>query len=108
MKIIDEKLKELWASDIVRTTKKDKNIITYTLNWAKKKVVLDWWEVSIKVFRIQESYKPKFIEHKKRIDEACLKLDQEFKPTLEAYQSEIKEATEKELLRQFDIQTKAD
>jgi hypothetical protein len=60
--------------------------------------------LSIKVFRVKEKYVPAFTEYKKKTDEACLKVDEEFKPTLEKYKQEVQEVSEKELLRQLEKQ----
>ncbi len=104
MQIIETKLKELWATDIVWKGKKETTEVKYKLNGKSKKLVFENWEVAIKVFKVKEKYQPIFIEHQKRVDELTLKLDEEFKPTIEEFKKEVQEATENELLKQLESQ----
>ena len=102
MKIVEDKLKEMWATDITYKTKDYITTVSYKLNGIKHKKTFDWWEVAIKIFPIKEKYQPFFLEHRKKTDELCLQLDKEFEPTVLKYQEEIKKASEAELLRQFE------
>lgn len=83
---------------------KNLTICKYKLNGKNKKVIFEWWEVAIKVFRVKEKYRNKFQEYKNKLDEATKRIDEEFKPILEEYKKEVSEATEKELLRQLEKQ----
>ena len=102
MKIIEDKLKEMWATDITFKSKEYITTVRYVLNGKKHKKTFDGWEVAIKIFPIKEKYQPIFVEQRKKVDEVCLQLDKEFQPTIDKFQEEIKKATETELIRQFE------
>lgn len=106
MKIINDRLEKLWAACIKYKNLKDCLIteITYKIWKQKHKIQIDWWPISLPIYKVKESFTPKFQEYKNRIDTFQKELDEEYKPIIEDYERQIEEISQREINKQLDSQ----